>query len=46
MSEVKTPDVTVILTRDGDIVNGSTGVVEGLSGMLGKGVLGYMTLGD
>ena len=41
-----TPDVTVILMMDGEIVNGTEGVLEGLNGTLGKGVLGYMTLGD
>lgn len=40
-----TPDVTVILTLDGVIVNGNNGILGGLSSELGKGVIGRMVLG-
>lgn len=41
-----TPDVTVILTRDGVIVNGNNGIMQGRESSLGKCRLGVMTLGD
>lgn len=41
-----TPDVTVILTRDGIIVNGNNGILRGRESSLGKCRLGVMTLGE
>ena len=40
-----TPDVTVVIKKGGKVINGTDGVMEGLTSELGKGKLGYMTLG-
>lgn len=39
-------DVTVIVTKDGIVINGTKGVMRRLSSKLGIGKLGYMKLGD
>lgn len=39
------PDVIVVLEKDGRIINGSGGVLQGTKSDLGIGKLGYMTLG-
>lgn len=39
-------DVTVIVEKDGVIINGNNGVLKSLSSKLGIGKLGYMKLGD
>lgn len=45
-SELKNADVKVILSRDGQVINGTGNVVSGMSSTLGIGVLGRMTLGS
>jgi len=42
----KTPDVNVVLTREGAIVNGNNDVLAGMVSELGKGTLGRMQLGE
>ncbi len=39
------PDVIVIVWKDNQIVNGTGGVLKGMSSALGRGVLGIMRLG-
>lgn len=43
--KVLSADATVILMRDGEIVNGSGDVLKGVSSDLGVGILGFMILG-
>lgn len=42
---VESSDVTVIFERDGEIVNGTGNVLNGVTSELGRGVLGFMELG-
>ena len=44
--EIADPDVIVIIrNEDGEIINGSGGVLRGMVPTLGSAVLGYMTIG-
>lgn len=45
-SELINADVVVILEKNGQIINASSGVRSGMSSELGVGVLGRMQLGD
>lgn len=43
--KVQSADATVILMKNGEIVNGSSDVLKGVSSDLGVGILGFMNLG-
>ena len=44
-SELVNADVVIVLGRNGAIINGTNGVLDGKNSALGVGVLGRMTLG-
>lgn len=45
-AEIADPDVIVIIrNEDGEIINGSGGVLRGMVPTLGSAVLGFMTIG-
>lgn len=46
MATIKDADVTVVLERDGKVINANGGILQGSVPTLGAGMLGYMTLGS
>lgn len=44
-SELVNADVTIILSQEGTIINGTSGVRSGMNSELGNAVLGKMVLG-
>ena len=43
---IKDADVTVIITKDGDVVNANGGILKGLAPIMGEALLGFMKLGE
>lgn len=43
--KIPDPDVTVIITQDGVVINGTGNVLKGMNSKLGYGAPGYMQLG-
>lgn len=46
MESTKKSDVIVVITKNGEIINASGGIMSGLEPVLGSCLLGYMKLGD